>query len=244
MKAVLPVRTHARAFRVPAPPLIRCVARPRAGVLAGLVVASAVWGMLVDSSLLPVPLLSPTGNSTIFQATTVAAFALLGILYGPWIGASGGLVRDGTGYLLLLALHPAMVLHPGFAGWAGHAAADIVEDMLLGWIPALVAQHTHRLDLLALATTGAAWISLPFLVAGTVLSSGHPSQLWSALTTAVGDWNEPVDPGLTVYALLAGAFVALVFALARWSSRPRAALLLAAALALPAVLLIALGAHP
>lgn len=242
MKAAVPAQARERVLRMPVPPLIRCAARPRAGVLAGLVVASAVWGMLVDSSLLPVPLLSPTGNSTVMQASTAAAFALLGILYGPWIGASGGLVRDGTGYLLLLALHPAMVLHPGFVGWAGHAAADIIEDMLLGWIPALVAQYTRRLDLLALATAGAAWVSLPFLVAGTVLPAGHPGQLWSALTTAVGDWNEPVDPGLTVYALLAGAFVAVV--LVRWSSRPRATLLLAATFALPAALLIALGAHP
>lgn len=235
--ATAPVRE--RTLRLP-PPRIARMKRPRAGVLTVLVLSSAVWGMLVDSSLIPV--LRPTGNSTLFQATTAAAFALLGILYGPWIGASGGLVRDGTGYLLILLIRPAMMLHPGFAGHAGHAIVDIVEDMLLGWIPGLVAQHTRRLDLLALATAAAAWISLPFLTAGTVLSAGHPAQLWHALTTTVGDWNEPVDPGLTVYALLAGALVSL--ALARWSSRPRTALLLAAAFAAPALVLIALGAHP
>ena len=236
--ATAPVRE--RTARSASSPLVAGVKRPRAGALASLVMASAAWGMVVDSSLIPV--LRPTGNSTIFEATTAAAFALLGILYGPWVGASGGLVRDGTGYLLVLLIHPAMVLHPGFAAHAAHAIVDIVEDMLLGWIPALVAQHTRRLDLLVLATAVAAWISLPFLVAGTVLSAGHPGQLWHALTTAVGDWNEPVDPGLTVYALLAGAFVSL--ALARWCSRPRAALLLAATCAAPALLLIALGAHP
>ena len=243
MKAAVTAADRARTSHtshLPSPPLVGCVARPRTRVLAELVVGAAVWGMLVDSSLLPV--LRPTGNSTIFQATTAAAFALLGILYGPWVGASGGLVRDGTGYLTLLLIHPAMVLHPGFATRAGHAIVDIIEDMLLGWIPALVAQHTRRLDLLALATAAAAWVSLPFLVAGTVLTAGHPGRLWTALTTAVGDWNEPVDPGLTVYALLAAAFVTL--ALARWSSRPRAALLLAAGFALPAAALIALGAHP
>ncbi|HEX6797781.1 MAG TPA: hypothetical protein VF116_08720 [Ktedonobacterales bacterium] len=244
MKAAATAPVRARGAQLAALPLVESVKRPRAGVLAGLVVLSAIWGMVVDGSLIPVPVpaLAPTGNSTLFQATTAAAFALLGILYGPWVGASGGLVRDGTGYLALLLIHPAMVLHPGFAARAGHAAVDIVEDMLLGWIPALVAQHTRRLDLLALATAGAAWVSLPFLVAGTVLSAGHPGHLWTALTTAVGDWNEPVDPGLTVYALLAGALVTL--ALAHWTSRPRIALLLAVAFAAPAALLIALGAHP
>ncbi|HKS69113.1 MAG TPA: hypothetical protein VJQ45_01745 [Ktedonobacterales bacterium] len=242
MKAAATAPVRARGVRLAALPLVGSVKRRRAGALAGLVVASAVWGMVVDGSLIPVPALTPTGNSTLFQATTAAAFALLGILYGPWVGASGGLVRDGTGYLALLLIHPAMVLHPGFSARAGHAIADIIEDMLLGWIPALVAQHTRRLDLLALATAGAAWISLPLLVAGTVLSAGHPGHLWSALTTAVGDWNEPVDPGLTVYALLAAALVTL--ALARWTSRPRIALLMAVAFAAPAALLIALGAHP
>lgn len=242
MKAAATAPVRARAVGRRTLPRVRSVERPQAGTLVGLVGASAAWGLLVDSSLIPVPALAPTGSSTLFQATTAAAFALLGILYGPWVGATGGLVRDGTGYLLVLALHPAMLLHPGFAGWAGHAVADIVEDMLLGWIPALVAQHTRRLDLLALATAGAAWISLPFLVAGTALSAGRPEQIWPVLTTAVGDWNEPVDPGLTVYALLAGAFVTL--ALVRWSSRPRIALLLSIVLATPAALLIVLGAHP
>ena len=242
MKAAPTAPVRARGARLAVLPLVRRVLRPRTGVLAGLVVLSAVWGMVVDGSLIPVPALAPTGNSTLFQATTAAAFALLGILYGPWVGASGGLVRDGTGYLALLLIHPAMVLHPGFAMRAGHAIVDIIEDMLLGWIPALVAQHTRRLDLLALATGAAAWVSLPFLVAGTVLSAGHPGQLWPTLTTVVGDWNEPVDPGLTVYALLAGALVTL--ALVRWTSRPRVALLIAVAFAAPAALLLALGAHP
>jgi len=61
------------------------------------------------------------------------------------------------------------------------------------------------------------------------------------LTTAAGDWNEPVDPGLTVYALITGALVAA--AAARWTSRPRRALGIGLLFALPALLLLALGAH-
>jgi hypothetical protein len=193
----------------------------------------------VDSRVIPV--LAPTGNSTLFQASTAALFAVIGIVFGPLAGALGGLVRDGTGYVVILALHPGMVMQPGFLLWLGRAAADILEDMLLGLVPGLVALRTRRLGVLAAASAGAAWISLPFLVVADTLLSTHPGTVLTALGTVTGDWDEPVDPGLTVYALLTGALVALL--LARRSSRPRMALAIAGAFALPAALLIVLGAH-
>jgi hypothetical protein len=239
-KTATATTAQTRARHLPALPRAAEVPRPPGIVLGLLVMVSALWGLVVDTSLLPV--LSPTENSTIIQASTAAFFALLGILYGPWAGAAGGLVRDGTAYLTLLALQPEILLHRQIIGWTGHAVVDIIEDVLLGLIPALVARRTRRLDLLMLATAGAAWISLPFLTAGTVLAADHPGQIWTALTTLAGDWNEPVDPGLTVYALLAAGYVAL--ALARWTTRPRAAVLMAAACMVTAAALIAIGAHP
>ncbi|HLZ21532.1 MAG TPA: hypothetical protein VKQ30_05370 [Ktedonobacterales bacterium] len=214
--------------------------RPRGAALAVLVVATALWGLVVDSPF--IPLLRPTGNSTLFQSTTAAAFALLGILFGPLAGALGGLVRDGIGPLATILLHPGMVTHPGFLAWLARAVVDTLEDVVLGWVPGLLAVRTQRVLPLAAASAAAAWLSLPFLVAGTTLFSDHPNQIWLALTTRAGDWNEPVDPGLTVYALLTGALVAL--ALARWTTRPRISLEIALLFAAPAVLLIALGAHP
>jgi hypothetical protein len=142
---------------------------------------------------------------------------------------------------VILALHPGMILQPGFLLWLGRAAADIFEDVLLGLVPGLVALRTRRLGVLAAASAAAAWISLPFLVMADTLLSAHPGAVLTALGTATGDWDEPVDPGLTVYALLTGAMVALL--LARRSSRPRVALLIAACFAAPAALLVVLGAH-
>lgn len=213
--------------------------RPRPLVLSALILGSALWGMIVDSPAIPI--LRPTGNSTLFQSSTAAIFALLGILFGPLAGALGGLVRDGTGSTLTLALHPGMVTHPGFWNWLASRAVDTFEDVMLGLVPGLVALRTRRVSALVMTSAVTAWVSLPFLVAGTLLAYGHAGQVWMALTTAPGDWNEPVDPGLTVYALLTGALVAL--ALARWTTRPRATLLLTLAYAVAAVALIALGAH-
>lgn len=214
--------------------------RPRGVALAALILSSALWGLLVDSPA--IPLLRPTGNSTLFQSTTAAAFALLGILFGPLAGALGGLVRDGIGPLATIILHPDSVTHPGFLAWLARAAVDTLEDVVLGWVPGLVAVRTRRVLPLAATSAVTAWLSLPFLVAGTTLFSDHPNRVWLALTTRAGDWNEPVDPALTVYALLTGALVALV--LARWTTRPGASLAVAILFAAPALLLITLGAHP
>jgi hypothetical protein len=219
--------------------LVLPVRRPRRAALVGLVVAAALWGQLVDASLLPGP--GPTANSTLAQATTAACFAVLGIVYGPVVGLAGGLLRDGTGYALALALQPGVLARVGALPWLGRAAADILEDMVLGWVPALVARHTRRLWLLAASAGLTAWLSLPFLVAADVLLNGQPDQLWAQLTTITGDWNEPVDPGLAVYALVTAALVAAI--LARWTARPRAALAVALAFALPALVLLATGAH-
>ncbi|HEX8037377.1 MAG TPA: hypothetical protein VF510_26210, partial [Ktedonobacterales bacterium] len=49
--------------------------------LGVLLVVAAYWGIVVDASLIPV--LQPTGDSTIFQASTSAVFAVLGIFFGP-----------------------------------------------------------------------------------------------------------------------------------------------------------------
>lgn len=216
--------------------------RPRPRVLAGLILGSAVWGMMVDSPL--IPMLRPTGNSTLFQSSTAAFFAVLGIFFGPLAGALGGLVRDGTGYALTLALHPRMVTEPGFWNWLASGAVDTFEDVMLGLVPGLVALWTRRVSVLVASAAVAAWVSLPFLVAGTLLAYGHAGQVWSALGTAPGDWNEPVDPGLTIYALLTGALVALALGVAGRTTRRWATLLLALAYAAPAVGLIALvGAH-
>jgi hypothetical protein len=219
--------------------VVTVVRRPPSLALAGWIMAAAVWGWVVDSPLLPI--LRPTGNSTLFQSTTAGSFALLGILFGPLAGALGGLVRDGTGYLLVLAIHPSFVIHHGFEHWLGRAFVDTFEDVMLGWLPGLVAARVRRLDLLALVSAASAWISLPFLIVGYTIVRERPDLIWHVLTTPVGDWNEPVDPGLTVYALLTGALVC--FTLTRLTSHPRRSLLLGLAFALPALGLILLEAH-
>ena len=240
VKGSVLVALNAAKARLPVPQAL--IAPPRhlrPTTLALLILIAAYWGVLVDGAVIPV--LAPTSNSTLFQASTAALFALLGIFGGPLAGALGGLVRDGSGYLLTLALHPALVAQPGFLAWLGRAVVDVVEDVVLGLIPGLVALRTRRISVLAASAAATAWLSLPYLVAGSVLSSGRPGDLWVTLTTAAGDWNEPVDPGLTVYALVTGALVAA--AAARWASRPRRALGIGLLFALPALLLLALGAH-
>lgn len=214
--------------------------RPRGVALVALILSASLWGLIVDSPL--IPLLRPAGNSTFFQSTTAAAFALLGILFGPLAGALGGLIRDGIGPLATIILHPSFITHPDFSAWLARSAVDTLEDVVLGWIPGLVAVRTRRVLPLAATSALTAWLSLPFLVAGSTLFSDHPNRICVALTTRAGAWNEPVDPALTVYALLTGALVAL--ALARWTTHPRASLAIALLFALPALLLIALGAHP
>lgn len=223
------------------PPVVnlRVTGVPVAGTRLLLVLCAAVWGTIVDADIIPI--LAPTGNSTIVQATTAASFALLGIVFGPVTGAVVGLVRDGSGYIATFVLHPGIAAHAGFLHWAGRGTADTAEDMILGWIPGLAARRTRRLSLLAVSAAAAAWISLPLLVAANTLIDGHPGQVWHALGTAVGDWDEPVDPGLYVYALLTGAMVALV--LSRRSSHPRAANRIGLLFLVPAVVWMLLGAH-
>lgn len=215
------------------------VRRPRPIVLAALLIGAAAWGILVDGSLLPV--LQPTGSSTIFQASTAAVFAVIGILFGPLAGALGGLIRDGLPVVLTLMLHPAIVTHPDFLQWLGRGVMDILEDVVLGWVPGLVALRTRRLGVLTMVAAVTTWLSLPFRLVGDTLIDGHASQLWTALTTPLGDWNEPVDPALAVYALVTAAMVAL--ALTRCTARPRVALLIGVAYVAGAALLIALGGH-
>jgi len=205
-----------------------------------LVLSAALWGIVVDTNAIPV--LSPTGNSTIFQATTAAPFALIGIVFGPFAGAAAGFVRDGTSYLVTLMVHPDVLRHQTVWHWSGRASADIFEDVVLGWVPGLVALRSRRLSLLVAASAVTTWLSLPFLVVANTLIDGELGGVWQALGTPVGDWDEPVDPGLTVYALLTAAIVAL--ALARWSTRPRGAVLLGAALAAAGGIMIGFGAHP
>ena len=213
--------------------------RVRWTVVAGLVALTAFWGVVVDADV--IPLLDPTGNSTVFQASTAAPFALLGIIFGPGIGALAGLSRDTFIYIEQLIAQPSTSLHLGVGHYLVKWLVDAVEDAMLGFIPGVIALRTRRMGALAVASAAAAWISLPFLTFGYTFNDGHPAQVWRALTTAPGDWNEPVDPSLTVYALLVGAFVA--FALARWTSRPRVSLAIGAALAAGAMFLIALGGH-
>lgn len=207
--------------------------------LLTLVFLAAAWGIVVDAHIIPI--LAPTGNSTLFQATTAASFAVLGILFGPGIGALVGLVRDGTSSLTTLFMHPHAPAQIGYVQWIAFRAADILEDVVLGWVPGLVAQRTKRVTSLVLAAAVAAWLSLPALVTANTLIAGHPGGIWHALGTAVGDWDEPVDPGLTVYALWTGCFVALT--LAPLSSRPRRSLVQAAACGVTAVAMVMAGAH-
>jgi hypothetical protein len=200
------------------------------------VLLAAAWGAIVDGNF--IPLLAPTSNSTIFQASTAAAFAAIGILFGPVAGGMGGLVRDGSGHVLTLLLHPGL---PALEA-LGRAVPDILEDVVLGLIPGLAGLYTRRLLVLLAATYAAAWISLPlFLEVGNALVAARPDTIPALLTTAPGDWNEPVDPGLTVYALLAAGMAGV--AVTRRSSDRRIAYLAAGALTAGGCVLIALGAH-
>lgn len=220
--------------------VVRHVRRLRLVTLSVLLVVAAYWGIVVDASLIPV--LQPTGNSTIFQASTSAVFAVLGIFFGPLVGALGGLIRDGTPFMLTLIVHPDIVTHHDFLQWCGNEVMDILEDVVLGLVPGLVAVRTRRLSVLAFAAAVTTWLSLPLRTVGDMLINGQASGIWSTLTTKVGDWNQPADPALTVYALVTGAMVAL--ALAWWTSRPRLSLLIGGAYFIGASALIALGAHP
>jgi hypothetical protein len=91
MKGFVLVALTAAKARLPAPPappaLIALPCRFRPSTQALLLLAAACWGVLVDSSAIPV--LAPTSNSTLFQASTAALFALLGIFGGPLAGALG-----------------------------------------------------------------------------------------------------------------------------------------------------------
>jgi hypothetical protein len=93
----------------------RCWRPSRRALVAVSVLLAALWGMVVDSPLIPV--LAPTGNSTLFQASTAALFAVIGIVFGPLAGALGGLVRDATGYALTEGSPPhASGLEPQWCG--------------------------------------------------------------------------------------------------------------------------------
>ena len=211
-------------------------ARAGRGLVALYVLLAAAWGMLVDANVIPV--LAPTGNSTIFQSSTAAAFAVLGVLFGPVPGGIGGLIRDSSGHVLTLLLHPGL---PAL-GALGRAIPDILEDVVLGLIPGLAGVSTRRLLPLLVATFAAAWLSLPvFLEIGNALVAGRPSTIPTRLTTAPGDWNQPVDPGLTVYAFLATGITTCV--LAQRTSSPRVAYLAGLSLTGLGMLMIGLGAH-
>lgn len=213
--------------------------RPSGGVIAALVMATALWGVVVDADF--VPLLAPTGNSTIFQASTAASFATLGVLFGPGIGALAGILRDTIIYIEQVIVEPTKSLHAGALHYVIRWLIDALEDAILGFLPGLVALRTRRLSVIAVTSALAAWISLPLLVIGNTLNDGQPGQVWHALTTKIGDWDEPVDPGLAVYALLTAALVAC--ALARWTTRPRRALLIGGVFLAFAAALMALGGH-
>ena len=208
-------------------------------LVAGLVALTAFWGVVVDANV--IPLLAPTGNSTIFQASTAAPYACLGVLFGPVVGASAGILRDTFIYIEQVIAAPSASLHAGVFHYIGRWLVDALEDGILGFVPGVVALRLRRMDALALASATAAWISLPFLVVGNTLNDGRPGHVLQALATAPGDWNEPVDLGLTVYAVVVGAMVAC--GLSRWSARPRASLAIGACFAAGAGLLIALGGH-
>lgn len=216
---------------------VRRIHPPR-GVPALVILLSAIWGIVVDKNI--VPILTPTGNSTIVQATTAAAFALIGILIGPLAGGLAGLLRDGTAYVATLIYNPQIVTEPGFPQWIGHGIVDTLEDVVLGLVPGLVALRTRSIVALAFTSAATAWLSLPFLLIADALIDGRPDLVGHVLTTHRPDWDAPVDGGLLVYAVVTGAFVAL--ALAGLATRPRTALLVAALYGAAACLLIALGA--
>lgn len=226
---------------------------PRRALLSILILATALWGIVVDSSL--VPILTPSGNSTLVQATTAAPEALLGILFGPLTGALPGMLRDGTLYLAEFVLHPEIVRHPelfrdhprilhaqpGTLLWIGRAAADIFEDMIVGMVPGVVGRRTGRFLALAGATFAGTWISLPFYVASLGLMDRGVAGMIQRLTSITGHWNQPVDPGLTVYALFTAGLVSL--ALTFRSTIPRRSALTGVLLCSAALVLILLGAH-
>lgn len=224
----------------PAPAAVRELPRrPSGGLIATLIVLTAIWGVVVDANF--IPLLAPTGNSTIFQGSTAASFATLGVLFGPGIGALGGLLRDTIIYIEQVIVNPTTSLHAGVMHYIVRWLIDALEDAVLGFLPGLIALRTRRLSLIAATAALAAWVSLPLLVIGNTLNDGQPAQVWHALTTKIGDWDEPVDPGLTVYALLTAALVAV--ALARWTTRPRSSFVIAAAYLAVAIALMAFGGH-
>ncbi|HKV83375.1 MAG TPA: hypothetical protein VJN88_02385 [Ktedonobacterales bacterium] len=224
----------------PAPATVRePPRRTSGGVICALVVLTAVWGVVVDAAF--IPLLAPTHNSTIFQASTAASFATLGVLFGPGIGALAGILRDTIIYIEQVIADPTTNLHAGVSHYIIRWLIDALEDAILGFLPGLVARRTRRLSLIAAASALAAWVSLPLLVIGNTLNDGQPARVWHALTTKIGDWDEPVDPGLTVYALLTAALVATI--LANWTTRPRRALVIAFAWLAVAVALMVLGGH-
>ncbi|HZU14730.1 MAG TPA: hypothetical protein VFB58_17980 [Chloroflexota bacterium] len=214
--------------------VVRSVQASRRHV-ALLVLLAAGWGMFVDGNLIPV--LAPTTNSTIFQASTAAFFAVIGILFGPIPGALAGLVRDSSGHVLTLLIHPGLSSLEAL----GRAIPDILEDVVLGLIPGIAGRVNRRLLPLIAATFAAAWLSLPFLEAGNAVVAGRPGLMWTVLTTAPGDWNEPVDPGLTVYALLTAGMAALI--LTRWASDRRGTERVGVVLLAAGFVMIMLGAH-
>jgi hypothetical protein len=191
--------------------------------------------MLVDMNRIPI--LAPTGNSTIWQATTAASFALLGILGGPFIGALGGLLRDGTFAVVSGAAHPYLIS----SVWALLWGADILEDVVLGLVPGIAARYTRRIDILAGVSAATAWLSLPCMLTADAIIVGQPDRIGHVLITMTGNWDQPVDPGLAVYGFLTGAIVAL--ALTLWSKPRKTALRVVAILGLAAVVLMELGAH-
>jgi len=104
-----------------------------------------------------------------------------------------------------LLRHPDLVTHPDFVRFTLRSAVDIFEDVVLGLVPGLAALRTRRLPVLLTVTAVTAWLSLPFLVIANPIIDGHAGAVWHALGTRTGDWDQPVDPSLTEYALLAGA---------------------------------------
>lgn len=228
-----------RRMNNPRADLLTVGRRMRWTLIAGLVIVTALWGVVVDANVIPA--LAPTSNSTLFQASTAAPYATLGIFFGPGVGALAGFSRDTLIYIEQVIVSPSTSLHAGVLHYILRWLIDALEDAILGLLPGLVALRAQRVSALVTASALAAWVSLPFLTIGNTLNDGHPSQVWRALTSAPGDWNEPVDLGMTVYALLVAAMVAL--ALTRWSSRPRVSLAIGAAFAAGALLLMALGGH-
>jgi hypothetical protein len=204
-----------------------------------LVLAAAVWGMVVDGNFIQI--LTPTGNSTLFQASTAAAFAILGILFGPLAGAMGGLIRDGSSFVVNLIEDPGLISHPDFWQVVGRSIADTLEDVVLGLVPGIVALYTRRLSILSLVAGVTAWFSLPFLVISNTLIAGYPDKVWLALGTATGNWDQPVDPSIYVYGLFTAALVAL--GLSAFTRRPVVSLAFACIFLLAGLAVMPVGAR-